>query len=142
MKSHKGYSLVEIVIGLAIILIFLFATGSLINASYTNYRLVLQRNEAMDFAISEMESVLGESGDKIISDYLEKNSKDSSNTVISDVGYTKNSMEARVRIEKVKNEEKIYDDKVFIVSVNVSYSRMANDTKKYSLNLQSLKVIK
>lgn len=141
MKSHKGYSLVEIVIGLAIILIFLYATGSLINASYTNYRLVLQRNEAMDFAISEMEKILGESGDKIIKDYL-TDEVDKSNVIISDVGYTKNSMEARVKIEKVINEQKIYGDKVFIVTVNVSYSRTANDTKKYDLELQSLKVIK
>ena len=142
MESHKGYSLVEIVIGLAIILIFIYSTGSLINASYTNYRLVLQRNEAMDFAINEMEKMLGESGDKIIEDYMGKYSEDSSNIVISDVGYTKNSMEARTRIEKVKSGQKIYDDKVFIVSVNVSYSRTANDTKKYNLQLQSLKVIK
>lgn len=142
MESQKGYSLVEIVIGLAIILIFIYSTGSLINASYTNYRLVLQRNEAMDFAINEMEKMLGESGDKIIEDYMGKYSEDSSNVVISDVGYTKNSMEARTRIEKVKSGQKIYDDKVFIVSVNVSYSRTANDTKKYNLQLQSLKVIK
>lgn len=142
MKSSKGYSLVEIVIGLAIILIFLYSTGSLINASYTNYRLVLQRNEAMDFAISEMEKMLGESGDKIIEDYMRKGLDDSSNVVISDVGYTRNSMEARTRIEKVKNGQKIYDDKVFIVSVTVYYSRTANDTKKYDLKLQSLKVIK
>ena len=39
-------------------------------------------------------------------------------------------------------EQKIYGDKVFIVTVNVSYSRTANDTKKYDLELQSLKVIK
>lgn len=142
MKSSKGYSLVEIVIGLAIILIFLYSTGSLINASYTNYRLVLQRNEAMDFAISEMEKMLGESGDKIIEDYMRKGLDDSSNVVISDVGYTRNSMEARTRIEKVKNGQKIYDDKVFIISVTVYYSRTANDTKKYDLKLQSLKVIK
>lgn len=142
MKLQKGYSLIEIVIGLAIMMIFLFATGSLINASYTNYRLVLQRNEAMDFAINEIESVLGESGDKIIADYMTKEDNKSSNTVISDVGYVKNAMEARVKIEKIKKENVIYDDKVFLVTVNVSYSKTANDPQKYALKLQTLKVIK
>ena len=84
--KQKGYSLIEIVIGLAIILIFLVATGSLVNAAFTNYRLIMQRNEAMAFAISEMENVL-------TADTVE----------VSDVGHTDRNMTSRVKIEKVKN---------------------------------------
>lgn len=125
LKSKKGYSLIEIAIGLAIITIFIACTGSLINASFTNYRLLLQRNEALDFAIKEMENVL-----------------QSDETNVSDVGFAENSMNARVKVEKVKNGNKVYDDKVFLVTVNVEYKRTSKSTEKYNIELKSLKIVK
>ncbi len=125
LKSNRGYSLIEIAIGLAVMTIFLACTGSLINASFTNYRLLLQRNEALDFAIKEMENVLQSEG-----------------TTVSDIGFSENSMNARVKIENVKNGNKVYDDKVFLVTVNVEYKRTANSTEKYNVELKSLKIVK
>lgn len=138
MKSQRGYSLIEIAIGLAIILIFLVSTGSLINASYTNYRLVLQRNEAMDIAIKYMENVLLESGDSIRE---MARALPEGQTQISYVGYQENNMEAIVKIEKVKEGNNIYGDKVFLVTVDVLYAKTANSDKKYHVELKSLKVI-
>lgn len=123
MNSNKGYSLIEIAIGLAIITIFLLCTGSLINASYTNYRLILQRNEAMDFAIKEMETVL--QSDEVAS---------------ANYGYTQNSMNARVIIDNVKNGAKVYDN-VYLVTVNVEYSKTPQSEEKYNIELQSLKIV-
>ena len=125
MKSKKGYSLIEIAIGLAIIIIFLLCTGSLINAAFTNYRLILQRNEALDFAIREMEEILQ-------SDYIE----------LGEVGFTENNMDARIAIENVRDGSKVYDDKVFLVTVDITYSRTQKTTDKYNIKLQSLKVVK
>ena len=125
MKLHRGYSLIEVVIGLAIITIFLVCTGSLINASYTNYRLILQRNEAIEFAIREMEDIL-----------------QSEEVSVSTVGYTENSMHAKVSVEKVKDGNKIYDDKIFLVTVDVEYSKTPTSDEKYNIKLQSLKVVK
>ena len=125
MKAKKGYSLIEIIIGLAIIIIFMIGTLSLINASYDRYRLILQRNEAMDFAIREMEEVL-QSGDALV----------------SDVGHTENNMTSRVTIEKIRNGNRVYQDKVFKVTVKVEFSTALNDSKKYNITLQSLKVVK
>jgi len=124
MKRKEGYSLIEIVIGLVIIIIFLIGTNSLINASYDRYRLVFQRNQALEFAIREMEEVL-QSGD----------------IEIMDVGHNENNMEARVTIEKVKDGDKIYQDKVFLVTVNVEFSKAPSDNNKYNIMLQSLKVV-
>lgn len=124
MKSQKGYSLIEIAIGLAIITIFLSCTGSLVNASFTNYRLLLQRNEALDFAIREMEKVLQ------ADDVIPGNS-----------GYSENDMTARINIDNVRDGNKVYDDKVYIVTVNIEYSRTATSTDKYNIELKSLKVI-
>lgn len=124
MKSQKGYSLIEIAIGLAIITIFLSCTGSLVNASFTNYRLLLQRNEALDFAIREMEKVLQ------ADDVIPGNS-----------GYRENDMTARINIDNVRDGNKVYDDKVYVVTVNIEYSRTATSTDKYNIELKSLKVI-
>lgn len=125
MNSKKGYSLIEIAIGLAIITIFLVCTGSLINASFTNYRLILQRNEALEFAMREMENVL---------------QADEAN--VSDYGFSENSMNARITIEKIRDGNKVYDDKVFLVTVNVEYLRTPTSTEKYNIELQSLKIVK
>lgn len=124
MKSPKGYSLIEIVIGLAIITIFLVCTGSLINASFTNYRLILQRNEALDLAIREMEAVL-----------------QADTVTLGDVGYTENSMQSRVTVENIVDGNKVYTDKVFLVTVNVEYSKTPKSEEKYNIKLQSLKVV-
>ncbi len=140
MKNEKGYSLIEIVIGLAIITIFLLSTGSLINASYTNYQLVMLKNEAMELAITEMENILV-SGDDYIKE-LSDSSTGSDNEVLSYNGYTAaNSMEVKTKIERIKEDDKIYD-KVFKVTVNVEYKKSANDEKKYNIELQSLKILK
>lgn len=124
MKTQKGYSLIEVVIGLAIITVFLVCTGSLVNASFTNYRLILQRNEALDLAIREMEAVL-----------------QSDTVTLGDTGYTENSMQSRVTVENIVDGNKVYTDKVFLVTVNVEYSKTPKSEEKYNIKLQSLKVV-
>ena len=134
MKSNKGYSLIEIAVGLIIIAIFLVCTGSLIAGSFNNYRLVLQRNEALDVAIKEMEEILQSDNLKIVDDRttIEK----------GEIGYNDNgAMNAKVTIEKIKNGNKVYDDKVFLVTVDVEYSRTPTSEQKYNVTLQSLKVM-
>lgn len=124
MSSKKGYSLIEIAIGIAIITIFLVCTGSLINASFTNYRFVLQRNEALELAIREMEDVLQ-------SDFVEE----------SDIGYNENSMSTRVKIEKIKEGNVVYDD-IFKVTVAVDFARTPTSENTETIQLESLKVLK
>ncbi len=125
MNSKKGYSLIEIAVGLVIIVIFLFCTGSLINASFTNYRLVLQRSEALDMAIEEMENVL-----------------QSDDVTLGNVGHETDTMKSRVTIEKIKDGNKVYDDKIYLVTVRVEYSKTPRSAQKNSIELQSLKVMK
>lgn len=59
LKSEKGYSLVEVGIGLIIITIFLISSVSLMNGAFNNYRIIEQRNIAMSYAIDRMENILG-----------------------------------------------------------------------------------
>lgn len=124
MSSNKGYSLIEIAIGLSLFTIFLVCTGSLINASYTNYRLILQRNEALDYAIAQMEGVLS-SGEV------------SPGTITT----TYNNMEGETKIENVKDGTTTYEN-VYTVTVDVKYKRTPKSTDEYHLQLKSLKVEK
>lgn len=124
MSSNKGYSLIEIAIGLSLFTIFLICTGSLINASYTNYRLILQRNEALDYAIAQMEGVLS-SGEV------------SPGTITT----TYNNMEGETKIENVKDGTTTYEN-VYTVTVDVKYKRTPKSTDEYHLQLKSLKVEK
>lgn len=130
MKSQKGYSLIEIVVGLVVITLFLLTTGSLINASYTNYYLILQRNEAMDCAIKTMEEIL--SSDDILS---------SGETLSYD-----GSFDIKVNIDNVSysddKNQKIISDKVFKVGVEVSYSKSPTSKNKNKVRLESLKIVK
>lgn len=137
MNSKKGYSLIEIVIGLVVITLFLVTTGSLVNAAYTNYRLVLQRNEALDYAINRMENILKQPGDMGLS------------LATTDRVYTEEEvikegiMKVTTTVDKVKKEDNTsYSDKLLIVTVDVQYKKASSDTKEYHLKLESLKVVK
>lgn len=124
MSSNKGYSLIEIAIGLSLFTIFLICTGSLINASYTNYRLILQRNEALDYAIAQMEGVLS-----------------SGEVSPGTISTTYNNMEGETKIENVKDGTTTYEN-VYTVTVDVKYKRTPKSTDEYHLQLKSLKVEK
>lgn len=124
MSSNKGYSLIEIAIGLSLFTIFLVCTGSLINASYTNYRLILQRNEALDYAIAQMEGVLS-----------------SGEVNAGTIATTYNNMNGEVKIENVKDGTTTYEN-VYTVTVDVTYKRTPKSTDEHHLQLQTLKVEK
>ena len=51
-------------------------------------------------------------------------------------------MDSRVIIEPVKDSDNEESDKVFLVTVNVEYSKTPQSQEKYNIELQSLKVIK
>lgn len=58
LKSNKGYSLVEIGVGLLILTVFLICSAALFNGCYNTYRMIQQRNLAINLAVSNMESLL------------------------------------------------------------------------------------
>lgn len=58
LKSNKGYSLIEIGVGILILTVFLLISIGLFNGCYNNYRRIKQRNIATDRAIYYMENML------------------------------------------------------------------------------------
>lgn len=57
-ESKKGYSLVEIGVGVIILTIFLICSIALFNGCYNTYRMIQQRNMAINTAVSNMETLL------------------------------------------------------------------------------------
>lgn len=58
VKSQKGYSLIEIGVGILILTVFLICSVALFNGCYNTYRMIQQRNIATNYAVSEMEDLL------------------------------------------------------------------------------------
>ena len=57
-KSNKGYSLIEIGVGILILTVFLLVSLGLFNGAYNNYRRIKQRNIAVNAAVTQIETML------------------------------------------------------------------------------------
>jgi len=58
LKSKKGYSLIEIAVGILILTVFLICSSALFNGAYNTYRMIQQRNLATNLAVKTMEELL------------------------------------------------------------------------------------
>lgn len=72
LKSKKGYSLVEIGVGVLILMVFLICSVALFNGCYNTYRMIQQRNLAMDLAITHMENILQMDKDVLTGFFVEE----------------------------------------------------------------------
>ncbi len=58
LKSQKGYSLLEVGVGLIIIVIFMYYSVTMLRGTYNTYRLIEQRNMIMSYLIKSVENEL------------------------------------------------------------------------------------
>lgn len=65
LKSNKGYSLIEIGIGVLILTAFLICSMALFNGCYNTYRMIQQRNLAINHAVTRMEELLQTDADML-----------------------------------------------------------------------------
>ena len=71
-KSKRGYSLIEIGVGVLILTVFLICSIALFNGCYNTYRMVQQRNLATNLAVSNMESLLQTNSDILTGFFTEE----------------------------------------------------------------------
>lgn len=71
LKSKKGYSLIEIGIGILILTVFLICSMALFNGCYNTYRMIQQRNLAINQAVTSMEALLQKDAD-ILTGFFEE----------------------------------------------------------------------
>ena len=78
IKTNRGYSLIEIGVGILVLTIFLIFSISVFNACYNNYRRIKVRNIATDRAVYHIEQMLQTDSDELAGYFI----KDSQNTRI------------------------------------------------------------
>lgn len=154
-KKNKGYSLIEIAVGIIMLTIFLLVSIGLFNGCYNNYRRIKQRNIAIDRAVYYIENMLQTDSDVLTGFFVQtldasthkyslKPSKTFSDFVSDDFTgngeHTKNQYGIVDRYAKYKNmdvddvelpldadlEDFIFADRGYLVNQYIAYDVKEN----------------
>ncbi len=156
-KSQKGYSLVEVGVGLVIISIFMYCGITIIRGTYNTYRMIEQKNIAMSYLIKGTEKELIDEKHEDDSIKIVENPAltvitwpgddplhESKKTVITNIDTANMRLETYVTPLDQKDGNGTVDDynnaKVKLISSTVYYKLKANDTVERQLKLETLKV--
>lgn len=148
-KSQKGYSLIEIGVGIIIITIYLASSTALFNGCFNTYRAIQQRNYVVKYAVSQVEQMLQMDADILMPDLsneeLVNEVKNLSTTsagkeklangeysvpndvVIGDFANSPDTNNMRItrKVRRVPSDgDYAYDNTVIIISVLVEYTAM------------------
>lgn len=139
LKSQKGYSLIEIGVGIIIITVYLASSTALFNGCFNTYRAIQQRNYVINYAISNVEKMLQMDADILapdddLIDEVKSSSVDKLSTgeyaVREDVvngSFTNspdtNNMRITTKVRRIPTDGTYaYDNTVLYVSVLVEYT--------------------
>ena len=146
LKSQKGYSLLEIGVGLIIIVTFMYYSSTMLKATYNTYRLIEQKNTIVSYLIKSVENELLEdiempltsnpNNTRIIENDVRRKVVETIVPAGSDL-ITSNTVEILP-----PRGGKTYDDsKVkLITSTAEFYIRNSDPTSKRTMTLQTLKI--
>lgn len=81
-KTKKGYSLIEIGVGVLILTVFLVCSIALFNGCYNTYRMIQQRNIAVDYAVANMEKMLQTDADILTGFFVESYDASSNQSIL------------------------------------------------------------
>ena len=147
LKSKKGYSLIEIGVGILILTVFLICSVALFNGCYNTYRMIQQRNLAVNLAVSNMEDLLQTDSDVLTGFFEEEIDEENNISKMKATDEFKSYVNAefdtkfKTRYAKVNNineseigsvsdeelETYIFDDREFLIS-----SYIADEINEYS----------
>ena len=147
-KSQKGYSLVEIGVGLLLIAIFMVFSFTMIRGTHNTYRLVEQRNIALSYLIkgterellSEVESVNFSITDNPSDTVVTENS---ANRKVTVTNIPASHMTLTTVVEPLPEQDgySYEDTSVRLVTSTIEYYTKQNDaSSKKEMVLQTLKV--
>ena len=160
MKAQKGYSLIEIGIGIIIITLFSFCSIALFNGCYNNHRVIQQRNIAISHAIREIEyslqkdlAELGFTEEMIDRDEILSVASTTSEDLLKEGNYAlpedkvigpndaTNNMTITTRIRRLPGSKSTaMDSTVSKVIVDVEYKIRANDKESRKVTLEAIKL--
>lgn len=146
-KAKKGYSLIEIGVGVLILTVFLICSIALFNGCYNTYRMIQQRNIAVNYAVDNIEKMLQTDADILTGFFVETYDNATNQYVLkaNEIfrNYVEDNFDAkfkdryaklhRIEVENVgalseeSFETYIYDDKDYLIA-----SYIQNDVENLS----------
>ena len=145
LKSQKGYSLIEVGVGLVIITIFMICGVTMLRGTYSTYRLVEQKNMAMSYLIKSIERELIEGEEINITEnpadtVIEENSE-YRKVVVTNIPASNMKLTTVLEILPSKNGKSYEDSQVKLLTSTIEfYIRKNDESSKRELTLQTLKI--
>lgn len=144
-KSQKGYSLVEVGVGLILISIFMACAISMLSGTTANYRLIEQKNVAMSYLIKAVEFELMGVDDYTITDSDEDtrvvNDDDDKKTTVTEIKNYNLTVTTTVENLPPKNGVSYDNSRVKILTGTVQfYTKKSDTSSKRTIELKTLKV--
>lgn len=157
LKSNKGYSLVEIGVGLLILTVFLICSAALFNGCYNTYRMIQQRNLALNLAVTNIENML-QTDSNVLTGFFIEELDETTNEYVFNINpefelYVKNNFatDFKSRYAKINNlnvdsidsisteelQEFIHKDKEFLI--NAFVGNEVRDLTETELNSEAVK---
>ena len=151
LKSQKGYSLLEIGVGLVIIVVFMYYSVTMLKATYNTYRYVEQRNIVMAYLIKSIENALLDDVEMPVTDnpantQIQEDTKLKKVVVttipsVSDLITTNTVITTTIEVLPSKNGKSYENSPVKLVTAEAEYyTRTSDPTSKRTMTLQTLKI--
>ncbi len=148
LNSQKGYSLIEVGVGLVLITIFLICGVTMLKGTYNTYRLIEKKNIAMSYLIKGTENALitgtiipiTDDASGTVTEIKEENGQriKTSTTNLSTYNMT---LITKIETLPSKNGKDYIDSKVKLVTSTVEFYLNANNPdSKRTMVLKTLKV--
>lgn len=133
-KSQKGYSLIEIGVGILIITVLLACSTSLFNGCFNIYRAVQQRNYVVSHAISNIERLLQMDINTLLTDADNKvyNNKDELIEAVEGLKETEDGEEKLAKGEYYVPADKVKGD--FVNSPETNNMRITTRVRRVPTN--------
>ncbi len=147
LNSQKGYSVLEVGIGLIIITVFLIAGITMLKGTYANYRLVEQKNIAMTYLIKGIErELLSDSLTLEVIDDLNKTVtvESTENREVKVTNIDANNMILTTTFEKLTNKDgKDYSNsRIRLITASIEFYTSKNDpSTRRVIELKTYKIL-
>ncbi len=144
-KSQKGYSLLEIGVGLVLITIFMVYGVTMLKGTYNTYRFIEQQNIVMNYLVRAVERELLDNANFDITDnpadtVIQENTKTKRVTVTT-IDKHKLTITTTLETLPAKNGKTYEDSKVKMLTANAEFYTKNNDnSSKRTLTLKTLKI--
>lgn len=145
LKSQKGYSLLEIGVGLILITIFMICGVTMLRGTYNTYRYIEQQNTVMNYLVRAVERELLDNANFTITDNpadtVVQEDTNSRKVTVTDIKKHNLIITTTVEILPARNGKSYVNSSVKTVTANAEFFTKKNDqSSRRVLTLKTLKI--